>query len=353
MERRPSFLARIDMMKAATPNSVVPLRTPGSPRINASELVMITVIGQIASPLVGSSPYRIGQDGIARVLPGTGGIVLSHRVGDPCVGLAGDHVEPGVSIRHEGRSIKGERDGPNQALQTLTCIGNAARVISGPCTGKAGVVTGKHGGIDTVLVDFPIEVLRRLAVGDRIQVYAYGTGMRLLHHPGANVTNCSPRLIARWGLFQDQGRLAVPITHVIPAALMGSGLGKADVVRGDYDIQMFDPASVRRFHLGTLRFGDLVAVVNADNRYGRSYRQGHVAIGCVVHGESTVAGHGPGVVTLLSGPQHAFSLRQDPAANVARILDIRTVAAPRAALPLAARERRWHASALRPAISSH
>jgi len=340
-------------MKAAATNAVVPLRTPGSPRINASELVMITVIGQIASPLVGSSPYRIGQDGVPRVLPGTGGIVLSHRVGDPCVGLAGDHIEPAVSIRHEGRSIKGERDGPNQALQTLTCIGNAARVISGPCAGKTGVVTGKHGGIDTVLVDFPIEVLRRLTVGDRIQVYAYGTGMRLLRHPDVKVTNCSPRLIARWGLVDDQGRLAVPVTHLIPAALMGSGLGKADVVRGDYDIQMFDAASVRRFHLGTLRFGDLVAVVNADNRFGRSYRQGYMAVGCVVHGESTVAGHGPGVVTLLSGPQQAFSLRQTPDANIARILHIRPVAAPRAALPLPSRERQWQASAARPAITSH
>lgn len=334
-------------------SSVIPLRTPGSPRINAGELVMITVLGQIASPLMASSPYRIGQDGVPRVLPGTGGIVLSHRVGDPCVGLAGDHVEPGASIRNEGRSVKGERDGPNQALQTLTCIGNAARVISGPCAGKTGIVTGKHGGIDTVLVDFPIETLRRLAVGDRIQIYAYGTGVRLLDHPDVSVTNCSPRLLARWGLHRDQGRLAVPVTHLIPAALMGSGLGKADVVRGDYDIQMFDPATVRRFRLGMLRFGDLVAIVDADNRFGRSFRRGYFAIGCVVHGESTVAGHGPGVVTLLSGPQSAFSVRADTTANVARVLNIRRLSAPRAALPLAARERRRQvASTARQAVSS-
>ena len=160
-----------------------------------------------------------------RVLPGTGGIVLSHRVGDPCVGLAGDHVEPGASIRNEGRSVKGERDGSNLALQTLTCIGNAARVVSGSCAGRTGVVTGKHGGIDTVLVDFPIETLRRLAVGDRVQIYAYGTGVKLLDHPEIAVTNCSPRLLARWGLRGDRGRLAVPVTHLVPAALMGSGLG--------------------------------------------------------------------------------------------------------------------------------
>ena len=334
-----------------TQSSVIPLRTPGSPRINAGELVMITVLGQIASPLAASSPYRIGQDGVPRVLPGTGGIVLSHRVGDPCVGLAGDHVEPGASIRNEGRSVKGERDGSNLALQTLTCIGNAARVVSGACAGRTGVVTGKHGGIDTVLVDFPIETLRRLAVGDRVQIYAYGTGVKLLDHPEIAVTNCSPRLLARWGLRGDRGRLAVPVTHLVPAALMGSGLGRADVVRGDYDIQMFDPATVRRFRLGTLRFGDVVAIVDADNRFGRSFRRGYFAIGCVVHGESTVAGHGPGVVTLLSGPQSAFSVRADTTANVARVLNVRRLSAPRAALPLGSAAGRSHPPPGRPSAA--
>ena len=73
----------------------------------------------------------------------------------------------------------------------------------------------------------------------------------------------------------------------------------------------------------------------------------------MVHGESTVAGHGPGVVTLLSGPQSAFSVRADTTANVARVLNVRRLSAPRAALPLAARERRRQlASTARQAVSS-
>jgi hypothetical protein len=321
--------------------TIIPNRTPGSPRINADELVMITVAGQIASPISGATPYRIGQDGRPRILPGTGGIVLSHRVGDRCIGIAGDHIEPGVSIRNETRAVKGDRDGPNQALQTLTCIGNAARVLSGDCRGKAGTITGKHGGIDTVMADFPLKIMRRLAVGDRIQIYAYGAGLKLLDHRDIVVSNASPRLIARWGLRGDAGRLAVPVTHAIPSALMGSGLGKADVARGDYDIQIFDPAMLNRYRLGSLRFGDLVAILDADNRYGRSFRKDHIAIGCIVHGESTVAGHGPGVATLLAGPARAFRLLGAPAANIARILGVRPPAAPRPQLPLAMREARW------------
>src|SRR5262245_25312318 len=219
--------------------SVIPSRTPGSPRINADELVMITVSGTIAAPVGGASPYRIGQDGRPRVLPGTGGIVLSHRVGDRCVGIAGDHIEPGVSIRNESRAVKGDRDGPNQALQNLTCIGNLARVVSGAAVGAIGTVTGKHGGIDTIMADFPMHIMRRMAIGDRVQVYACGVGARFIDHLDIAIFNAAPRLLERWGLRSERNRLVVPVTHVIPAKLMGSGLGKSDVGRGDYDIQMF------------------------------------------------------------------------------------------------------------------
>ena len=71
--------------------------------------------------------------------------------------------------------------------------------------------------------------------------------------------------------------MSVPVTHLIPSALMGSGLGKSDVGRGDYDIQMFDLPTIQRHGLGALRFGDLVAITDADHRFGRSFSRGHLA----------------------------------------------------------------------------
>jgi hypothetical protein len=323
----------------ATGDIVPAFRTDraGGPRTNHDELVMITVTGQICSPLDRENPYRIGVDGVPRILPGTGGIVLSHRVGDRCLGLAADHVEPGVSIRNDQRVKNG--DGANLALQTYSSVGNWAVVTSGRCAGARGVVTGKHGGVDHVLIDFPAAALRRLAIGDRIQVYAYGLGVRLLDHPDIAVFNASPRLLARWLALPGSGRLPVPITHRIPARIMGSGLGRNNVQRGDYDIQLFDAPTVRRFGLGTLRFGDLVAITDADNRFGRSYASGRTSVGVVVHSESTVAGHGPGVVTLLSGPADRFDLRIDAHANIARLLEIRAPAALRPTPTLVLRAR--------------
>jgi hypothetical protein len=307
------------------------------PRMNRPELVMITVMGQACSPLSPENPYRIGRDGVPRILPGTGGIVPSHRVGDPCVRLAADHVEPGVSIRWEQR-IRGG-DGANLALQTYSCVGNWAVVMNGAARGARGVVTGKHGGVDTVLVDFPTDVMLKMGLGDRIQVYAYGLGLKLLDHPNVEVLNASPRLIARWGLTHGRGPLIAPVTHVVPAKIMGSGLGRNSAMRGDYDIQLFDQEVARRYGLNSLRFGDLVAIENADNRFGRSYSGEHVSIGVVIHSDSTVAGHGPGVVTLLTARREHLTYRRNADANIAGLLEIRTPARARAQPPITVRPR--------------
>jgi hypothetical protein len=320
------------------------------PRLNLRDLVMVAVVGQIANP-VGRVPYRIGYDGVPRVLPATGGIVLNHRIGDRCVGLAGDHIEPGVALHNNDREVVGPRDGPNNALITYACVGNMARVISGPCTGQRGMVTGKHGGVNHVLVDFRPEILRRLRIGDRIQIYSCGLGSRLLDHPEITVLNASPDLLLRWRLIARDGILRAPVTHLVPAAIMGSGLGKNTAWRGDYDIQLADPDIRLRYRLGSLRFGDMVAIVQGDNRFGPVYRQGWVTIGVVVHGDSTASGHGPGVTPLLTGPMQRLRPVHAPQANLAAIFDLRALPPARSYRPLAGRPATGLPPVLRPPLT--
>jgi hypothetical protein len=93
-----------------------------------------------------------------------------------------------------------------------------------------------------------------------VQIYSYGLGLKLLDYPDLRLFNCSPDFLRRWGLIPGDRGLQVPVTHFVPAAAMGSGLGKNTVWRGDYDIQLFDPQLRRRYRLDTLRFGDLVAI---------------------------------------------------------------------------------------------
>jgi hypothetical protein len=292
-------------------------------RTNSARMVATVIAGQIANPLVRGSPYRVGRDGVLRVVPGTGGIVLNRRVGDRAVGLAGDHIEPGVALHNNDREVVGPPGAANRGMMLLSCIGNRARVTTGPAAGALGTVTGKHGGINHVIVDFDPSVLRRLRIGDRMQITAYGQGLSLPEHPAIAALNLSPRLLARWGLRPHGRHLHVPVTHVIPSGIMGSGLGKSDGVLGDCDIQISDPVIRRRFRLGALRFGDLVAVCGLDNRFGPTVRGGRITIGVVVHSDSHVAGHGPGVTPLLMGPAHVLRPYHSADANIALALGLR------------------------------
>jgi Domain of unknown function (DUF4438), N-terminal/Domain of unknown function (DUF4438), C-terminal len=315
-------------------------RRAGEPRINQADLVVLTVAGQIAHPVSKSSPYRVGQDGIPRILPGTGGIVINYRIGDRCVGLQADHVEPGVSIKNYVRSSGTDKDGENLALNTYACVGNIATVLDGPCKDKKGLVTGKHGGVNHVLIDFPEKVLRTLRIGDKIQINSYGVGLRLLDHSEITVWNCDPRLLSKWGVQSKPPKLYVPVSHMIPAGLMGSGLGRSNALRGDYDIQLSNPEINRRLKLNTLRFGDFVAIIDADTRYGRSFQKGFITIGIVVHSDSTVSGHGPGVVTLFSGESRFIQPQKDNQANLAIVMGIKELPRPVAQKTLLQKDRK-------------
>ncbi|RME01891.1 MAG: DUF4438 domain-containing protein, partial [Deltaproteobacteria bacterium] len=263
---------------------------------NREDLIIQSVIGEIVSPTQKEEAYKVGFDGVARVLPGTGGITYNARIGDSAIRWVADHVEPGVSIRN--LSGKSNRAPENMALNILSCIGNEARVVSGDARGAKGRVTGTHGGIHNVMVDFEPEVLEQLTIGDRIQIKAYGTGLRLLDFPEITVMNLDPGLLEVIDPQVEGDSLVFPVTHLVPAQIMGSGLGNVHTYAGDYDIQLFDERITREFGLDTLRFGDFVAITDAAHEFGRIYLDGAISIGVVVHSACILSGHGPGVTTV-------------------------------------------------------
>jgi hypothetical protein len=272
--------------------------------------------GQAAPPLLASSLYDVGADGVPRILPSVGGITLNVRVGDGAFAFEADHVEPGVSVRHPDDKV-------NRAFCTFACVGNVATVTSGEAKGERGVVTGKHGGVEHVMVDFPEAVMERMQLGDEIRVRAVGTGLEIADAGDVKVFNCDPDLLEKLGVERDGARFAVRVARTVPARVMGSGLGRQTVARGDYDIQCFDDATVREFGLDELRLGDLVAILDADNSFGRVYRTGAVTIAVVAHGMSHIAGHGPGVTTLMTSATGAIEPLLDARANLATILGLR------------------------------
>jgi hypothetical protein len=283
---------------------------------NRSRLVVQNLTAQIAPPLLAAAIYDIGADGVPRVLPSVGGVTLNVRVGDSAFGFEADHVEPAVSARHADDRI-------NTAFCTFACVGNVATVTGGEAKGERGVVTGKHGGVEHVMIDFPEKVMERMQIGDGIAIRAVGVGLQIEDAGDVKVFNCDPDLFERLGIERDGERLRVPVARRVPARVMGSGLGRQTVARGDYDIQCFDAPTVREFGLDRLRLGDIVAIDDADNSFGRVYRGGAVTIGVVAHGASQLAGHGPGVTTLLTSAAGVIEPLIDPGANLATILSLR------------------------------
>jgi hypothetical protein len=283
---------------------------------NRSRLVAQVVTGQVAPPQLSPGLYDVGADGVPRILPSVGGIALNVRVGDGAFAFEADHVEPGVSVRHPDDKV-------NTSFCTFACIGNVATVASGEAKGERGVVTGKHGGVEHVLIDFPERVMERMQIGDTIGIRAVGVGLALEDAGDVKLFNCDPDLFEKLGVERSGARFAVRVARTVPARVMGSGLGRQTVARGDYDIQCFDPQTVREFGLDELRLGDLVAILDADNSFGRIYRQGAVTVAIVSHGASHVAGHGPGVTTLMTSASGAIEPLADARANLATILGLR------------------------------
>ena len=182
---------------------------------NKDRLLKVAVQGEIVSP--GSSGYRTQWDGRPKMMIGTAGIKYNLQMGDPCFGWAsGDHVEPGVTIRGKEKPVPGEC-----ALALLACIGNEATVISGEAKGEKGVYTGRHAGADD-LVWFPAETIEKLAIGDKVQIKAYGVGLKIEGFEDVRVNKSSPRLLESLGIATHlpkrfgENRVALPCHPIHP-----------------------------------------------------------------------------------------------------------------------------------------
>ncbi len=290
-------------------------------KTNKDKLVEILVQCKPGPPRIRAG-WRVSHEGKPFILPSIGGITLNVRVGDSAFGLAGDHIEPGVSC-----SANPEKpfEFPNDSLQILSCIGNEARIMSGDAKGKKGRVTGHHGGSEHVMIDFEGKVLEKLTYDDKIMIHSKGQGLKLLDYPDIRLFNLDPGLLKKMKIKEIKGgKLRVPVTTMVPAQCMGSGLGSPHVAAGDYDVMTSDPATVKEYHLDGLKFGDFVALMDHDNSYGRAFVKGAISIGIVVHSDCLLAGHGPGISTLMTCKAALIEPIIDPNANIADLLKIGT-----------------------------
>ncbi len=276
-----------------------------------------TAVAAVVQPTSGRD-YSVTYDGRPWLDVGMASINYNVSLGDSTYGWAqADHVEPDVTIQGRDRSSPSEC-----AVAILACIGNEAEVISGEARGAKGYYIGRHAGSDDK-VWFPKEAVEKLALNDRVQVRAKGVGLQIEGFEDVRVNKMSPELLEKVGLTEEDGQIVVPVVLEVPGHIMGSGMGGSYLETVDYDIQTTCPETVEEYGLKTLRLGDLVAIRDHYDYYGRGRYQGAITIGVCIHGFSEMAGHGPGLNPILSALPGRIKTRIDPHANVAYYLGLR------------------------------
>lgn len=284
---------------------------------NLSSLVKVSVAGEIANPSMPglpASPYLVSADGEPMLLPMFGGIVYNVRIGDPATGWAGELIQPGVSIKNSNANA-------NTALGVYACLGNRARVMNGLAAGATGTVIGKSGRFaEHVICDFAPEDLEKMAPGDKVQVQAFGIGMKLDDFPDVEFKSCSPELLDALNPdVSSDGKLVVPVKGIAPSVLAGAGAGLGSEA-GALNLQTSDPELLTEHGLTDLRFGDLVAVTDWDSRYGHGFLRGSVVVGVVCQGSSFRSGYGPGIAIIMTSKAGMIAPVVTAGANLAELM---------------------------------
>lgn len=283
-------------------------------KINKEQLVIMSVMGKIHHPLSSGNHWRVQSNRKVTYVPATGGICYNVNVGDSVYGFKGDHVEPSVSIRNE---IENE----NNALMLQACVGNEAIVVSGDAKGAKGYVVGTHGGIEHTIVEFSREDKEKMLIDDKILIKACGQGLEIEGlEERIYVQSLDPNLFEKMGITYENGKLIVPVVAEVPAYLMGSGVGSTNSNKGDYDIMTTDKEEIKRLGLDKLKFGDFVLICDHTNTVGRAYKKGASTVGIVMHSDSYVHGHGPGVTTVITSDEPIILAKIDENANIGTYL---------------------------------
>ena len=279
---------------------------------NRDKLVKMAVNASVDHPRING--YWTGYDGKGRVTMGTGGITYSHAVGDNCMDIAGDHIEPGVTMANSSPK-------ENMAVQTYACVGNEVRVLNGEARGARGYVTGTHGGVNHTMAYFDAPTLEKMDGTERFLIKAHGQGLKLKGHDDIFLMNLDPDLFEALPIQEVGDAITFPVAYILPSHMMGAGLGESTLMSGDIDIMTQDRAEVKKLGLDQLRFGDFVAIQDLDSTYGPHRKKGAVSIGVVVHSDSFSAGHGPGVTMLATSKEGKIQPVLDRNANLKTYMD--------------------------------
>ena len=279
---------------------------------NVESLIQMAVAGYVSQPSFKNPGYIPNNDGKSVIYPGMFGVVNNVKVGDKAFGWAGDHIEPGVSI-------DSEHINEHFALHYMVCTGNKAIVRSGEAKGSIGIVTGEHA---RNLVHFEQKTLDKICVGDQIDIITHGRGLKLLDFPDIELKKIDPNLLKSMNLKIVDKKLIVDVAMELPIRIMGSG-AELNSEYVDQDLMSGDRSLMKKLKIDQMRLGDLIVINHADHRWGRSFKKDYISIAICIHGDSVMTGHGPGIMTIMTGKRKNLGWKINKKANIKNILKVK------------------------------
>ena len=279
---------------------------------NVESLIQMAVAGYVSQPSFKNPGYIPNNDGKSVIYPGMFGVVNNVKVGDKAFGWAGDHIEPGVSI-------DSEHINEHFALHYMVCTGNKAIVRSGEAKGSIGIVTGEHA---RNLVHFEQKTLNKICVGDQIDIITHGRGLKLLDFPDIELKKIDPNLLKSMNLKIVDKKLIVDVAMELPIRIMGSG-AELNSEYVDQDLMSGDRSLMKKLKIDQMRLGDLIVINHADHRWGRSFKKDYISIAICIHGDSVMTGHGPGIMTIMTGKRKNLGWKINKKANIKNILKVK------------------------------
>lgn len=295
-------------------------------KTNKDSLPIKSLVGEVKPiGLMEFGMMVMDPEGRGHYRVGTGGITYNYRLGDSCMGITGEKIQPGVSTKCCG--IPGPDSGPfgspeNMAYNIYCCLGNEVTIANGPLAGKKGYVTGKVSGFGVTL-DFDKEILEQMHGDEHFYIKACGVGLSVENaEETVAIHNLSPQLFERLGITEENGIFSVPVTKVIPGYLVGPGVG-GSVIASCAEIMTDHGECDEEFGLSELHFGDIIAVTDLDTTSGRTFLEGAVTIGVIVSGDSLALGDGPGLLTILSSKTSILKPILSESANLKNYLNIK------------------------------
>ena len=279
---------------------------------NVESLIQMAVAGYVSQTSFKNPGYIPNNDGKSVIYPGMFGVVNNVKVGDKAFGWAGDHIEPGVSI-------DSEHINEHFALHYMVCTGNKAIVRSGEAKGSIGIVTGEHA---RNLVHFEQKTLDKICVGDQIDIITHGRGLKLLDFPDIELKKIDPNLLKSMNLKIVDKKLIVDVAMELPIRIMGSG-AELNSEYVDQDLMSGDRSLMKKLKIDQMRLGDLIVINHADHRWGRSFKKDYISIAICIHGDSVMTGHGPGIMTIMTGKRKNLGWKINKKANIKNILKVK------------------------------